>query len=219
MNRLLMTTLALLALVSSAAAQQSLGPEATQEPVAPQGDPPPGGRWPIEDGSFENGECDAGSSWTCITNQPDCGSWILDPLPAWGYPAYHGTYAAWLGGFCNGQPNSNAFCQEVFLGGCIGSSWLQWKWMGYVPNNDGNRMRVTVDGDVVFEKVLTIADHTYPMWGTLWIDVWGFWPDMHELCFEFEATTGANMLIDYIEASYSPTAVEPTSLSVVKSLY
>ena len=215
MKRLLLATAMLMLLVTGAAAQQSLGPEATQAPVTPTGDPPMGGRWLIEDGSFENGECGAGSSWDCTSNT-SC-SWILDPLPVWGYPAYHGTYAAWLGGFCGG-PNSNSFCQDVYLNGCPGGGWIEWKWMGYVENNDGNTMRVTLDGAVIFEKVMTTADHTYGTWGTLWVDVWQYY-NTHYLCFEFEATTGANMLIDYVTNAYSPTAVGPTSLSFVKSLY
>lgn len=214
MKALLMTLLALFAIAAPALALQSLGPAATQAPVAPQDDPLSGARWLINDGSFENGECGAGSSWDCTTNT-SC-QWIIDPLPIWGYPAYDGTMAAWLGGFC-GTPNSNSFCQEVFIYGCTGG-WLEWKWMGYVENNDGNTMRVTLDGDVIFEKVMTTADHTYGTWGTLWVDVWQYVGD-YELCFEFEATTGANMLIDYVTMGYSPTAVEPTSLSAVKSLY
>ncbi len=216
MTRVLLAMLALALLsLPAAAAEQSLGPVASQAPVLPTGEPPVGGRWLIEDGSFENGECGAGSSWTCTSNT-SC-QWIVDPLSAWGYPAYDGTYAAWLGGFCGEEPNSNSFCQDVFIEGCLGG-WLEWKWMGYVENNDGNTMRITLNGGVVFEKVMTTADHTYGTWGTLWAELWPYY-GMYELCFEFEATTGANMLIDYVTMAYSPTAVAPTSFSAVKSLY
>ncbi len=194
---------------------QSLGPTSGQAPVAPTGEPPEGGRWLIEDGSFEEGNCAYGSWWTCTSNT-DC-EWIVDPSPIWGYPAYDGYNAAWLGGFCNDQPNSNSFCQDVFLWGCLGG-WIEWKWMGWVQNNDGNTMRVTVDGDVIFEKVMTTADHTVGTWGTLWAEAWQY-NGTYELCFEFEATTGANMLIDYVTMAYSPTAVMPASISTVKSLY
>ena len=46
----------------------------------------------VNDGSFEFGECGAGSAWECITNTT-C-AWIIDPLAVWGYPAYDGTINA-----------------------------------------------------------------------------------------------------------------------------
>ncbi|MDP6419062.1 MAG: hypothetical protein QF492_08015 [Candidatus Krumholzibacteria bacterium] len=167
----------------------------------------------INDGSFENGECDAGSSWTCYTNT-SC-LWIIDPLGVWGYPAYDGVLCGWLGGFC-GDANSNAFCQDIFIDG----TGISWYWMGYVADTvDGlDLMYISVDGVNTFEHYMVYPDdHTYGTWGQMLGTVTGV-GGVHELCFGFTASTGANMLIDYIEL-FEGTGVMNTSFSSVKSLY
>jgi len=170
----------------------------------------------INDGSFEFGECGAGSAWTCTTNTT-C-AWIVDPLPVWGYPAYDGILCGWLGGFC-GDPNSNSFCQDILFDG----SELSWYWMGYVEADSGNAVYVTVDGNVVWELFLGLEHHTYGIWqntgDTLGnADVAAYMGGTHNLCMEFVATDGANMLIDYLELM-GGTAAEDMDFSSVKALY
>lgn len=156
---------------------------------------PPGDRWGlVNDGSFEFGECGAGSAWNCTTNTT-C-TWILDPLPVWGYPAYDGELAAWLGGFC-GTPNSNSFCQALYLDGNV----LRWRYMGYVEEgHSGNFVYLKLNGDIVWAKEMTWPeDHTYGRWVLAEAELGWVAGDTYYVCFEFEASTGANMLIDYVE--------------------
>lgn len=153
----------------------------------------------VNDGSFEFGECGVYSDWTCTTNTT-C-SWIVDPLPTWGYPAYEGELVAWLGGFCGGA-NSNSFCQDIYLW----TPHIRWHWMGYVgETNMSNFVYVRVNGDIVWAKEMVWPeDHTFGTWVTEEI-TWDYLdgaPGVFELCFEFEASSGANMLIDYIEVYY-----------------
>ncbi|MBM4118201.1 hypothetical protein FJ251_10765 [bacterium] len=106
--------------------------------------------------------------------------------------------AAWLGGFC-GTPNSNSFCQDVFLE----SAQLRWRWMGYVAEGHAsNFVYVKFNGDIIWAKEMTWPeDHTYGTWEVMTIE--GVYlpegTNTYEVCFEFEATNGANMLIDYVE--------------------
>lgn len=185
-------------------AQQSLGPNSGGPPPKSAADArtPPGApaagrpdRSLVDDGSFENGECGGGSAWTCTSDTP-C-NWILNPLSTWGYPAYHGEMVAWLGGYC-GVMNSNSFCQEVWLN----EPGLRWHWMGYVADTHvSNFVYVKIDGDIVWAKEMTWPeDHTYGTWSTLQASFdLPHGVGLYEVCFEFEATTGANMLIDYVE--------------------
>ncbi len=207
----------ILAATIASAGQRNLGPESEQPPMENhEGELGYGARSLINDGSFEFGECDAGSAWTCTANN-DC-SWIVDPTGSWGYSAYDGALVAWLGGFCGTDPNSNSFCQDIQFEDWCGGGFKTWQWMGYVANEDGNTMYITVDGNIVFEKEMTLADHTYGIWGELWFDTHEYY-GVHNLCFEFVATTGANMIVDYISTFWSPTATEATSFSTLKSRY
>ena len=174
----------------------------------------------INDGSFEFGECDAGSAWTCYTSTT-C-SWILDPTAVWGYPAYDGVLCAWLGGYC-GDPNENSFCQSIFFDGM----YLDWYWMGYV-NYGGNEMYVSVDGNVVFSHFMDMSEHTYGSWNTassFWgqIDVSAYCGTTAELCLGWHWIVpdgNDNMLVDWVTLDEScGTAAQETSFSNVKSLY
>ncbi len=222
MMRKVPTLIVALIMVASigTAGERNLGPESDQPPTENhEGELGNGARFLINDGSFEFGECDAGSAWTCTTNT-DC-TWIVDPMDSWGYPAYDGVLVAWLGGFCGpNYPNSNSFCQDIYFeGGCGGGHLYTWQWMGYVADNEGNMMYVTIDGNVVFEKEMLISDHTYGTWNELWFD-YPYWNGgYHNLCFEFVATTGANPLVDYISQHWSPTAIEQSSISTVKAYH
>ncbi len=108
----------------------------------------------INDGSFEFGECENGSAWTCTTNT-DC-SWIINPSGLWGYPAYDGILCAWLGGFCGSEFNLNTFCQEILFDGM----YLDWYWMGY---NSGH-FTLSIDGVQVFGWVCPAT----PMGNGIW---------------------------------------------------
>ncbi len=174
----------------------------------------------VNDGSFEFGECDAGSAWTCTTNT-SC-AWIIDPSGAWGYAAYDGVFCAWLGGFCGSDVNANSFCQDIYIDGGL----LDWYWMGYVGGDTGNMVQVTANGNVVWSHVLTLADHTYGLWqntaGTLGsADVSAYCSSTVNLCLEAVPTDGANMLVDYVElgGSCDITATDDASISTVKALY
>ncbi len=170
----------------------------------------------INDGSFEFGECENGSAWTCTTNT-DC-SWIINPSGLWGYPAYDGILCAWLGGFCGSEFNLNTFCQEILFDGM----YLDWYWMGY---NSGH-FTLSIDGVQVFGWV---SSHTYGEWnlaseawldGEPGVDVSAWCGESALLCFENFGSTNASLLIDYITLNESClTSVEPTSISTIKSRY
>ncbi len=158
----------------------------------------------VNDGSFEDGTCGAGSAWTCYTDTA-C-EYIVDPSSAWGYPAYDGILAAWLGGYCSGSPNTNSFCQDIYFD----ARYLDWYWMGYV-NDECGAMEVRIDGSLVFEHPMVMADHTLGTWnsasGTLagadGVDVHDYFDGTHELCFAWSRGScgvgdNDNMLIDYV---------------------
>ena len=176
----------------------------------------------VNDGSFEFGECDLGSAWTCTTNTT-C-AWILDPIAVWGYPAYDGVLVAWLGGFC-GTPNSNSFCQDLFIDG----HYLDWYWMGYVNSGCGT-VYVSVDGTYVFTHTLLLSEHTYGTWNTAssyWgaIDLNAYCGTTVNLCLEEtdcgDGANNDNMLVDYVtlDTSCDIIATEDASISTVKALY
>jgi len=183
----------------------------------------------VNDGSFEFGVCDWGSAWTCTTNVPSCGSWILDPLPFWGYPAYDGVHAAWLGGFCDGVPNSNSFCQDLTADSGWPAWLLDWAFMGWVNSSCGV-VRITVDGEEVWQHTMQPMDHTVGTWRSA-SDLGGpvgfhtYYGEPFRLCFEWEACPDGvdndNMLIDYVTIQYWiwDVATAASSFSVVKSLY
>jgi len=172
----------------------------------------------INDGSFESGACEV--VWNCHTDTT-CEDRILDPLSIWGYPAYDGMYCAWVGGFCGGIPSSNGLCQDILFDG----GELSFYWMGYVEYGGSNSVVVTVDGAYVWEVVLQLEHHTYGIWSNTGdagglgnADVGAYVGGTHSLCFEFVATDGANMLIDYVEM-LGTTAAEDMDFSSVKALY
>jgi hypothetical protein len=172
----------------------------------------------VNDGSFEFGECDAGSAWTCI--QTTTCFWILDPLPVWGYAAYDGLMCGWLGGFC-GDANENSLCQDLFIDG----GTLNWFWMGHV-SDPGDMVYVSVDGVEVWQHILELADHTYGIWqnteGTLGgANVADFCGATHNVCLGFHLLNlGSNMLVDYVTLDGScDTATADVNFSSVKALY
>lgn len=175
----------------------------------------------IHDGSFEFGDCGEGSAWTCADNTT-C-SWILDPQSVWGYPAYDGALCAWLGGFC-GTPNSNSFCQEVFLDGWT----LDWYWMGYV-NSECGEVTITADGEEIWSHTMQFSEHTFGRWypaSRFWpeLDITAYCGTWFELCFIWTAcedgVSNDSMLIDYVtvrDACNDPVA--KSSISTVKARY
>ncbi len=173
----------------------------------------------IDDGSFESGLC--GVVWTCYTDT-SCEDRILDPLGVWGYPAYDGMYAAWVGGFCGGIPSNNGLCHSIFIDGM----YLDWYWMGYMEYENGGVVTCTFDGVPVFEHFMGLADHTYGSWNTIssffgMIDVAAYCGQTVEICFDFAVLDGGgNMLIDYVTLDEScGTAAQNSDFSTVKTLY
>jgi hypothetical protein len=185
----------------------------------------------INDGSFDFGECDAGSAWDCTANN-SC-PWIVDPTGLWGYPAYDGLLAAWLGGYC-GHSNHNSFCQEIYIDGY----YLHWYWMGYV-NDACAKLLVKVDGERVYTHEMRFQDHSYGTWqntrdtigGADVSDYYGY--GTRNICFEWVPCAvkdlNDNMLIDHITLEYSngfgkgmhraSASTALTSISMVKSHY
>lgn len=171
----------------------------------------------VNDGSFEFGECEAGSAWTCTTDT-EC-SWIINPVPIWGYAAYEGELCAWLGGYC-GPLNSNSFCQDLFIDGIL----VDWYWMGYGGPGIGS---LTIDGATVWR--VNGAPHTYGTWNSAsatWgeVDVSTYCGQTVNLCFEWSAIPNAayngSLLIDLVTLSEScATSVESVSMSTVKAAY
>lgn len=180
----------------------------------------------VEDGSFEN------HSWQEWASA-GCGPWIQDPLFAWGYPAYDGVLAAWLGGFC-GIANCNSFCRDVMFDG----RYLDWYWMGYV-NTGCMTVTVSVDGEPVWVHTMAVDEHTYGEWNRAsdWffgsgLDLSAYCGSNHLLCFSslacgedtngdgYPDETTDNMLIDYVTLEQScTTAAASTSISTVRVLY
>lgn len=173
--------------------------------------------WLVTDGSFESGECDL--HWTC---ESDNDFYVIRDLVPQGLWNYDGGYVAWLGGFIGIQATCTAsICQELYFGYPCGPP-LTWWWMAYV-NEGGSQVSVTIDGEVIWSRVLEPADHlldyqmdvaydTYELYGT------------YVLCFEYvasdcETNQGDNYFVDYIEAPAHLTAAERACLSTVKSLY
>jgi hypothetical protein len=181
----------------------------------------------VNDGSFENGSCDAGSDWTCVTNQLECET-IVDPLGIWAYPAYEGSSAVWLGGVCHNNAISNSVCQDIVLS----PSELSWWWMGWytLEGEQEAWIRVTVDGELAYEKLLGPEHDTVGSWSPS-EDGFGRislrdWEDgsSHTLCIKLDnnyinnGETTANLLVDWIELSH-PVATAEMSFSLIKVLY
>ncbi len=144
----------------------------------------------------------------------------MDPLTAWGYPAYDGVLCAWLGGFCGTDPSAQTFCQDLFIDGML----LDWYWMGYVSATPGMVVQVTVNGNVVFTHAMLASEHTYGTWNSA-SSYWGganvsaYCGQTVNLCFKNLLGTD-NMLVDYVTLNNAcDTATEASSISTVKALY
>ncbi len=181
----------------------------------------------VNDGSFENGTCDKGSAWTCVTTTPTCET-IVVAVDTWGFPAYHGTLAAWLGGTCENVGISNGVCQDMF----ISPSQLSFWWMGYysLEGEQEAWLDVHVDGNLAYSQRLGPEHHTIGTWAHS-EDLFGVinlreWEDgaSHTLCISLDndysnnGKTTANLLIDYIELEH-PVATQELSFSTLKVLY
>jgi hypothetical protein len=174
----------------------------------------------VNDGSFEFGTCDAGSAWTCTSTTAY--SWILDPINIWGYSAYDGDLAAWLGGYYEGIASAQTFCQELYIDGL----YLDWYWMGYISATPSGVVNVTVNGQIVWTHTMQASDHTYGTWNTA-SSYWGAvnlpCRQTATLCFENLPSSDNvtdNMLIDYVTVyGECYLATKTTSFSTVKALY
>ena len=174
----------------------------------------------IQDSSFEDGTCSTGNSaWTCETSN-SC-DWIADLVPhdLWNYD---GNHVAWLGGFCDLDDyvatDYTHICQTVDLQVSCGIG-LEWFWMAYV-NEGGTVVSVTIDGEVVYSKTLTLADHLLDYQNEmLWINGW--WGSDREICFNYDRNDahGDNYFVDMVGIVLGITPVEETSFSTVKSMY
>ncbi len=187
------------------------------------------GRQFADDRSFESGNCQSGSEWTCWSTT-SC-EWIVNPVDSWGYPAWDGLNAAWLGGFCDGKANNNSFCQEFF-----NACWyLDFYFSSYI-NSACSQLTITMNGQTVFSRTMSTDDHNFGNWErapTYWglIDITAFIGVTSELCFQWTAcgedTDGDgypdedndNMLIDWIIGDICESPTEVTSFSTVKALY
>lgn len=183
----------------------------------------------VNDGSFEFGECESGSEWTCWSTT-SC-EWIVNPIDTWGYPAYDGINAAWLGGFCDGKANNNSYCQEYF-NACM---HLNFYFSSYI-NSGCSQFTITMRGNTVHSRTMEFDDHNYGTWETAasyWglIDISAYIGMTSELCFLWTAcgedTNGDgypdedndNILIDCIYGSECQLPTEVYSFSLVKTLY
>ena len=181
----------------------------------------------VNDGSFENGECDAGSAWTCFTETPECVT-IVDPLGSWCFPAYDGVNAVWLGGVCENVGISNQVCQDMI----ISPSQLTFWWMGaYTLEAEQEAwIEVRVDGVIAHRSQLGLEHHTLETWAYS-EDLFGLidllpWEDgaSHTLCiimdnlYSNNGSTAANLLVDYLELNH-PVATQGMSFSTLKVLY
>lgn len=172
----------------------------------------------VNDGSFEFGTCTTGSAWACYADNT-C-DWIYD-FSALGLPLlsnYDGSYGYWLGGFCGGAMSSDGACQTITIDGPT----LSWWWAGYVTTA-GDLVDFTMDGSVIYTKVIALTDHTAegtngPVWNNDTCDISGFMGGDHELCINYYATVGANLFTDFFEI-LPGTATEDGNFSMVKSLY
>ena len=167
----------------------------------------------VSDGSFEDGPCGAGSGWTCSSTSA-CGGLVVD-LAAAGLWNYHGDAVAYLGGFCQGISDvSESVCQDILIDGDI----LSWYWMVFV-NDGGQRVRATIDGIVVHEYFISLADHLAG-YAEQTANIGAFLGGVHTVCFEYEliSGTGDNYFLDYVTLD-SSVATEEASFSTVKSMY
>ncbi len=200
----------LLVLVTAASASQiSPTPDGVVSPKAGLSQPAvqvAGARdVPVNDGSFEDGTCASGSAWTCTTNT-GCDFIIAFPEGYGWSPAYDGINAAWLGGYC-GEPNTNSYCQEVYIDG----THLDWFWEGWL-NDACSAMEIWVDGNMVFDHYMDWPDDTA---GTGWTrasesiaapsgaDLSVYAGTTAELCLVWNRdgcvdTQNDNMLVDYL---------------------
>ncbi len=213
MSKKLFLAIAFISVCAVGAQSNTLTPDGTAlEPTHDYASPREG-RHLVWDGDFEDGTClEGNSSWTCTTDN-DC-DWITDlvPLGLWNYS---GAHIAWLGGFCGEATEYTSICQDFEIGVC--PSVLLWFWMAYV-NEGGSRVYVTIDDDVVWEKILTPADHLLDYQQD------GFSEQLsgvHTICFNYDrnGAYGDNYFFDWVTGGVGPTATEPSNFSTFKSLY
>jgi hypothetical protein len=181
----------------------------------------------VNDGSFENGTCGAGSAWTCLTTTPECET-IVVSLDTWGFPAFDGINAVWLGGTCSNVGISNSVCQDIFISPSMLSFW----WMG-TYSLEGEQeawLEIRVDGALIFQVPLGPEHHTIGTWSNS-EDTFGLMglPEYedglsHTLCIGIDnlysnnGTTTVNLLVDLVELNH-PVATEGMSFSTLKVLY
>jgi hypothetical protein len=165
----------------------------------------------INDGSFEDGLCGAGSAWTCASTGTCPIIYDLSTIGLWNYD---GDHTAWLGNVCSGIPDlAESVCQDVYFDGDL----LAWYWMVFL-STDGDRIQVTVDGNVVYEYWTNLTDHLagYVQQSA---GVSGYVGGTHTLCFNYDLiASGGNYFLDYVTLDAS-VATEERSFSTVKSLY
>jgi hypothetical protein len=187
-------------------------------------------RYFIQDSSFEDGNCAGSSQWTCW-NSTSCEG-IINPLNTWGYPAYHGINAAWLGGYCDGEANNNTLCQDTFVF-CF---YLYWYFMGNI-SSECSQLTIIMNGYTIFEHTMTMAEHNYGTWSCSYdhwglVDISAFFGLSAELCIEWTAcgedTNGDglpdeendSMLIDWVLGDMcDPAAAATMTFSTIKALY
>ncbi len=175
----------------------------------------------LTDGSFEEciwGDC-LGCEWDCTGNPPN--DWVINP-EQFGISAYDGILAGWLGGFMGDEPIQTKLCNTVHH---ILASNIKWHWTAYInEGHEGNVIRATMNGDVVFEHTLSYPeDHTFGEWqqvSTINLDPWCGELDV-EFCIEIIPTDGASYLVDYFwgQRWCDVVSTEDMSFSAVKSLY
>ena len=165
----------------------------------------------INDGSFEDGPCGGGSAWTCASTGA-CS--IINDMTSVGLWNYDGSHVAWLGGFCEAVPDvAESVCQDIFFDGDV----LGWYWMVFL-NTDGDRIQVTVDGNVVAEYWTSLADHLVG-YSQQSANVGAYSGGTHTLCFNYDLiASGGNYFLDYVYIDAS-VATEESSFSTVKSMY
>ncbi len=167
----------------------------------------------IASGQFEDGDCSAGSAWSCSTVPNDCP--IIVDLFALGLWNYDGDQVAWIGGLCNGIfDDAESICQDIHFDG----DTLSWYWMAYV-NIGSNPVQVTIDGVVVYEYMTRVIDHLVD-YRLQEISIANFKGENHTLCFTYEKTQDLadNYFVDHVYLD-AIVATEELSFSVVKTLY
>jgi hypothetical protein len=155
----------------------------------------------VPDGDFEYGP--QGGTWKENTST-QC-EWVLNPTSIWGVGPFSGFYTWWAGGYCGGQPNSNAVKQTVTVP--VGTTSLDLYAVLYrvdaddVPA-DGDHLLISTGNCVV---PFMSTNNTYPNWVLLSCPVsaglGGQTVSLKIKGFSAGSLTG-NSLIDYV--SFNP---------------